>query len=90
MSRITAAQARELSGTTAEQEVDMIYDDIRIAAADKKNRLNLNSNFWVDEGYSATTKWKKACDILRKDGFTVKFYYSDGGQFVDMYTYVEW
>jgi len=88
MTKITAQQARELAGPTAQERVDEVYPLIRKAAEEKKRVVVLHE-WWADAGYGGTKDWKEACDILRKDGYTVEFFYEER-QFVDMYTVVKW
>jgi hypothetical protein len=90
MTRITAAEARELAGPIVQERVEAVYPLIREAAEKKQRRLALHSAFWVNGGYSESKEWKEACELLRKDGFTVSFFYYEERQFVDMYTIVEW
>lgn len=86
---ITANEARGLAGPTPQERVEMLDDIIRKAAAAKQRSVALHDQFWVHEGYSQTADYKEACEILKKQGFTVKFFYEER-QFVDMYTIVEW
>lgn len=88
MSKITAQEARELAGPTVQDRVDEVYPLIRKAAEEKKHEVQLHS-WWADAGYSGTKDWKEACEILRKDGYTVEFFYAEY-QFVSMYTVVKW
>lgn len=87
--RITAQEARNLSGPTVEDHVNLAYDLIRDAANKKMRQVPLTNDFWVRGGYSKTDDWDKACNILRADGFTVDFFYEER-QFVNMYTIVKW
>lgn len=87
---ITALEARNLSGPTPQERVDEIEPLIRTAAEKKLRRAHLQDSFWVHEGYSKTDHYKQAVKILEDLGYKVKFYYDDGGQFVNMYTIVEW
>jgi len=89
MTRITAAQARELAGPTIEERVAEVYPMIRAAASKGMRAIWMGTGFWAQEGYSNSTIFKEACDILRNDGFHVKFYYEQR-QFVDMGTEVSW
>ena len=89
MTHITAEQARELAGPTVQERVAAVYPLIRTAAEQKKRVVALHDSFWVNGGYSSSAEWKEACEILRKDGFVVEFFY-DERQFVAMYTIVKW
>lgn len=89
MSRITADEARKLSGPSVQDRVDSVYLLIRESAAKGGRHINLHDDFWARGGYSGKPDWKQACEILRKDGFTVDFFYEER-QFVDMYTVVKW
>jgi len=89
MTRITAAEARNLAGPTVQERVDEVYPKIREAAEKGKRFVVLRDNFWVNDGYSGTNEYKQACMILEADGFKVSFFYEEL-QFVNMYTSVEW
>lgn len=88
MTRITAQEARELAGPTVQERVDAVYPLIQKAAEEKKREVHLHE-WWADAGYGGTKDWKEACDLLRKDGYTVEFFYAEY-QFVSMYTVVKW
>ena len=87
--KITAEQARKLMPINAQNEVDKVYNDIRIAARAGETELRPNGEFWTKQGYKRTAEYNKACDILRDDGYNVKFFYEEN-QFVNMYTIVSW
>lgn len=89
MSKITAAEARQLAGPTPQEHVNAVYPLIRRAAESGKRSLRIGTGFWAQEGYSGTQAWKQACDCLRADGFAVEFYYKEM-QFVDMGTEISW
>lgn len=86
---ITALQARGLAGPTPQERVDMLDETIRSAAESKKRSITLHDDFWVNEGYSKTKDYQRACEILEGLGYKVRFFYEER-QFVDMYTIVEW
>lgn len=95
---ITAKQAKEIAGPTAEELVYDLEDYIKEAANNKQRKIIPHNkykgedyafNFWVSQGYKPTKKWKEAKKILEGLGYTVKFYYEER-QFVDMYTIIEW
>lgn len=90
MTKITAGEARQISGTSSAEYVEAVYPLIRAAAAEHKRQVNLHSEFWVREGYSGTQKYKDACKILEQDGYVVRFFYEDCIQFTNMYTVVKW
>lgn len=87
--RLTADEARAMSGLNAEEEVDLIMDKIKDVTKYKGRKLNLYESFWVNEGYGQTQKYKEACKILKDLGYKVDFYYAES-QFVDMYTIISW
>ncbi len=89
MSKINAEEARKLAGPTVEDHVNEVYKKIRKAASEKKRQISLHDEFWVYGGYHERTDYKEAVEILKKDGFTVNFFYEER-QFVDMYTIVKW
>ena len=87
--KITAAEARELSGPTPQEHVDAVYPRIREAAEKGQRKIRIGVDFWAHEGYSRTAAYKEAVKILEDDGYTVKFYYEER-QFVDMGTEIGW
>lgn len=87
--KITAEEARKLSGPTVEERVNSVYALIRAATEKKQRKVHLHDDFWTYGGYDSTNEWKKAAAMLQEDGFKVKFYYNEL-QFVDMYTIVSW
>ena len=89
MENFTAADARKLAGPTAQEEVDVIIPLIKEAAKKKERKLCLHQDFWVNEAYSQTPKYKEAQKILESLGFKVEFYYEEK-QFVNMFTIVKW
>lgn len=91
---ITAEQARELAGPTAEEIVEAVMPYIREAAEKKRRKLfphqqGLNQNFWINGGYNLDQKWLDVKNILKGLGYTVDFFYEER-QFVDMYTIISW
>lgn len=89
MAKITAEQARLLAGATIQERVDLVYLAIEKAANAKKRIIRLHDDFWGYGGYKETEDWKEAVQILKNDGYRVRFFYEER-QFVDMYTIVEW
>lgn len=86
----TAEQARALLLPTPEDVAFAAMDEIRQAAEKQKTSIILRGPQWDRAGYDNAPGWREACDILRRSGFDVKFFYDDGGQFVDMGTRVSW
>ena len=89
MTKITADEARKLSGPTVQERVDEVYPKIREAATKGKRGIMLRDDFWGNGGYSSTKEWQQAVMILEGDGYKVGFFYKES-QFVDMGTQVEW
>ncbi|MGX6566823.1 hypothetical protein [Cupriavidus necator] len=95
LKRLTAAEAREISGPTVAERVDAALDLIRAAAEKKQRQVPLHGDFWVNGGYGSdrTTllakQYDEAVRQLKELGFKVSFFYEER-QFVDMYTVVEW
>ena len=85
----TAEQEKRFAKIAAESEIAAIESLIETAARGKKREVRLLSNFWINEGYSQTEKYKAACKILEENGYTVEFFYEEK-QFVNMYTVVRW
>lgn len=89
MSKITAAEARNIAGPTVQEVVDAVYPLIKEQAELKRRKLHLHDDFWTHGGYNRTKEWKEAVSLLEADGYKVSFYYMEL-QFVDLYTVVEW
>ena len=89
MTRITAAQARELAVPTVQERVDQVYPLIEKAAMKKQRSVHLHEDFWAQGGYNETKEWKEAVKLLEQDGYQVRFFWGEG-QFVTLYTIVEW
>jgi hypothetical protein len=89
MSKITAQEARQLAGPSVQERVNEVYPLIREAAMKEERMVSLRDSFWVNEGYGRTASYIKACELLKADGYNVKFFYEER-QFVDMYTIVSW
>lgn len=91
--RLTAAQARDIAGPTAEERLEMRLDEalnaVREAAEKKKREIALHGDFWANGGYGQTADWIAACNGLRALGYEVDFFYEER-QFVNMYTIVKW
>ena len=89
MTRITAEQARALMPFDAGSEVNKVYASIRMAASAGKTKLHLHGDFWANQGYNTSDEYKRACEILRADGYKVEFFYEEK-QFANFYTIVSW
>jgi pyruvate/2-oxoacid:ferredoxin oxidoreductase beta subunit len=87
--RITAEEARRLSGPSIESLLGEAYELIRDAASRGKSFVRLITPDWTKGGYNTTEAWKQAKTALEADGFTVNYHYEER-QFVDMYTEVKW
>ena len=92
--RITADEARKLSGLTAQEEVDAIYPLIREAATKGEKSILITTEFWKNEGERVTAKFAEAIGILRADGFVAEWYsekvFSDIGLFYCNGLLVHW
>lgn len=86
---LTATEARQLSGRTAQEQVEAIMPKIEEAAKEGKRRIISYDGFWANEGYSKTTNYQEAVSILQGLGYKVEFFYEER-QFVNMYTIIEW
>lgn len=89
MTRITADEARQLSGPKLNDILEPVYTKIREAASKKQHQIQLHGDLWTQGGYSTNQMWLAAKQQLESDGYKVSFYYNER-QFVDMYTVVEW
>lgn len=89
MKLITAAEANDLIQPTLEERLAPLDDLIRTAVAKRERKIHLHDKFWTYGGYGQEPQWKEAKAYLEKLGYRVTFYYNEG-QFVDMYTIVEW
>lgn len=88
--RITAAEAREISGPSVQERVEQVYALIIDAAHKGDRKVDLHGEFWAQQGYSGTDAYKEAVSLLEADGYVVKFYYKEHSFAVDMYTIVKW
>lgn len=90
---ITAKEARDLAGPTfeerVEEQLELVYEQIKTAAEKKNRKTLLTSDFWTRGGYNNSNEYKAAVKKLEELGYTVKFFYEEY-QFVNMYTIVEW
>lgn len=95
MTRLTAKEARELSGKTVDEKIDSLLQTLQIKAKAGKRELRTSwehgedSDLWVNGGYSTTKEWTQAKLALEQLGYKVTYYYKES-QFVDMYTLIEW
>lgn len=91
MTRLTAAQARELAGPTVSERVDEVLKQIKEVASPptRARRLNLMEPFWANGGYGNEKNWTEAKKQLEDLGYKVTFFYEER-QFVNMFTVVEW
>lgn len=93
---IQASEAKKLAGLTVAEKVEKLSFPIKKLALERKRQLRTGYDYvedddlWISGGYSNTQEWKDAKKILEGLGYNVRFYYSDGSQFVDMYTLIEW
>ncbi len=98
---LTADDARRLAGVTAaprdlEEKVRALLKTIRDQALAKQRSLKTgyqhaqDPDLWITGGMNGTDDWKQAKQQLEQLGFTVTFFYRDGAQFTDMYTYITW
>lgn len=93
---LTAAEARKLAGPTVDEMIERLLITIKRLAKEKKRQCNTGVNhkddleLWVNSGYGPTEEWKEAKKKLEGLGYNVSFYYSDGCQFVNMYTIIKW
>ena len=93
---ITAKEARDLAGPTVEEKVVGLSETILKLASEGKRALRTsydydgNKELWITGGYNTTDEWKNAKKILEGFGYSVKYYYSEGSQFADAYTLIEW
>lgn len=95
MPRITASEARAMSGRTLDEKIDSLLVEIEKAAKNGKRELRTgyqhreDPDLWVNGGYSTSPEWQAAKEELQKLGYTVTFFYEER-QFVDMYTIIKW
>lgn len=91
--RLTAAQAREISGPTQEEVIESLIDEalaeVRKAAEKKQREITLRSGTWSDEAYRQTPLWKDVAKRLRGLGYAIDVYYVES-QFVDVGTTIKW
>lgn len=95
--RLTAAEAREISGRIdPEEAVDRILVAIEQAAKERKTKLKAgwdyeaDENLWKHGGYCGTEDYNHACKILIDLGYKVKFHCDDSSYFHNICTIIEW
>lgn len=90
---ITAAEAKALSGPSADDHLKVIEKYIRRAAAEKKSEVLIKEEpyaYWLYGGQVPTEDVpKEVVRKLREAGFTVNLYYRET-QFVDIGLYISW
>lgn len=86
---ITAKEARLLSGSTAQEEVDALQPSIEEACKRGERELHARTDLWTTGAYNRTKKYTEAVAILEGLGYTVEFFYEER-QFVNMYTIIRW
>jgi len=96
MKLITAEEARNLAGPSLEDKIESLSKTIEALAKEGRRSCRtaydhrLDGDLWEDGAYHKINEWKRAKEILEHHGYKVMFYYDCGGQFVDMYTLIEW
>lgn len=90
---ITAREARELAGVSYEKELEeqleLVYEKIRIAAKKKLRTVVLSDKFWVNGAYKQSRGFVEASTKLKNNGFDVIFY-TNPTQPINMYVSIEW
>ena len=89
---ITAQEARELSGPSAQEYLEFIEQRIRKAAENKALETVIRERPYCDWLYSEKdlpSEPRKALEALRENGFSVTLYYYEG-QFVDIGLRISW
>ena len=98
---LTADEARRLAGVTTSlrdvaTKVAAVLNSVRNQAIAQQRSLKTgyqhaeDADLWITGGMNGSDDWKQAKQQLEQLGFTVTFYYRDGAQFTDMYTYITW
>lgn len=94
---LTAAEARKLTGITAEEYVVELLEAVKLAAKAQNTELKTNQSiynlpyeFWSNEGYAKTPKYMQALKILKDLGYAVSYNCDIGSIAVDSYTWVSW
>ncbi len=89
---LTAAQAREISGPSAEDYLATIEQHIRKAAEAKQREVLIRDEpfaHWLYGSNELTAEPRKAIDALKAAGYAVDLFYQES-QFVDMALRVKW
>jgi hypothetical protein len=93
--RLTAAQAREIAGTTVSEKVDALLERIHDFAERKKRSIKIgrddcpDTDFWVQGAYKDNDDFHQAKRELEALGYSVNFWYEEK-QFVDMFLEISW
>ena len=86
--RLTADQARELTGPGVDQLIDKALENVEDHAKNGLFRCELRGDIWGDNG---TMVWSKAFDELTKLGYRVTFSeMGDSDHFADPHTTISW
>lgn len=89
---LSAKEARELSGPSADDYLVEIEKLIKAAAVDKKREVLIRSEpyaYWLYRREDLGEEPRKAIEALKKAGYTVDFHYQEN-QFVDMALVIRW
>ena len=89
---LTAAQAREISGPSAEDYLATIEQHIRTAADGKQREVLIRDEpfaHWLYGSNALPAEPCKAIEALKAAGYTVDLFYQEN-QFVDMALRVKW
>lgn len=90
---ITAKEAKELSGPSAEYYLDFIEVKIREAAVNKGKKVTIRENpyaKWLYSEKDMSPAEKSAINTLKDNGFSVSLYYCEHSMAVDMGLVVSW
>lgn len=89
---ITAKEAQEMSGPSADYYLEFIENKIKSAANTKSKSVTIRDEpyaHWLYSEKDCTPAEKGAIKALRDNGFKLKLYYSES-QFVDMGLEIHW
>lgn len=92
MEIITAQEARELAGKTANEFLAEIGDIIKEAAKNKNHEVIIRKDPFAWWLYPNEPKFGVIADVikaLRSNGFEVRLYYAEH-QFVDLGLWIKW
>lgn len=88
---ITAKEAAQMAGPSAQDYIDFIESEIKTAANNKARSIMLRSEPYARWLYSKPdAEAQAAMDILKMNGYKLEHYYKEHSIAVDMALVIKW